>query len=95
MAGMNINVSSKALENFAQYVSDFSHYVNKDCQKLKESLKKLSISMDDDSMREISSMVNEILKIANDEESELKKLSDYIMIYASFVEKVKETASGK
>lgn len=94
MAGINVNVSVDELKRFADYISNFSKYVDSDCQELKAAVNILASTMDEDSIATIISTVNAITKIITEQEPALNNLQSKVTNYAEFVARLKAAANS-
>ena len=94
MAGMNVNVSVDELRRFAEYVANFSKYIDGDCSELRSAVNALAATMDEDSIVAISSTVNSIAKIITAQEPALSNLHGKVVNYADFVARLKAAAGG-
>lgn len=92
--GINVNVSVEELRKFADYVSDFSKYIDGDCAELQSSAASLAATMDEESIASISATVNQIAKILSDQGPALVNLEQKIRNYADFVARLKAAASN-
>lgn len=94
MAGINVNVSVDELKRFADYISNFSKYIDSDCQELQAAVNALASTMDEDSIAATSSTVKAITKIVVEQEPALNNLQGKVMNYAEFVARLKAAANG-
>lgn len=94
MAGINVHVSVDELKRFADYISNFSKYIDSDCQELRTAVNILASTMDEESIAAISSTVNAITKIITEQEPALNNLQSKVMNYAEFVARLKAAANG-
>jgi len=86
---ININVSVDELRRFADYVSNFSNYIDGDCAELQSAVATLAATMDNESISTISSMVTQISNILSDQGPALDKLEEKTREYADFVARLK------
>ncbi len=91
---VNINVSIDELKRFADYVSNFSKYIDGDCAELQASVAVLAATMDEESVSAISAMVNEITRILTDQGPVLVRLEEKTRNYADFVTRLKAAANN-
>ena len=91
--GLNVNVSVDELRRFADYVSAFSKYIDDDCAELQSAILSLTATMDEESVENISTTVNQITKILTEQGPVLVKLEEQTRNYADFVTRLKGIAS--
>ncbi len=94
MSGININVSESELRNFADYISNFAKYIEGDCAELQAAMNSLSATMDEDSVADIASMVNQISDILSNQTPALNHLESKVTDYADFVARLKAAAEN-
>lgn len=92
--GINVNVSVEELRIFADYVSNFSKYIDGDCTELQSSVAALAATMDAESIASISATVNQIAKILSDQGPVLVKLEEKVRNYADFVTRLKAATNS-
>ncbi len=91
---MNINVNPEKLLAFAEYVSNFSKNINRECTEISAATTRLAQSMSDEDVDGIRWMTLEVVRILNNSEPELKDLQQKVELYAEFVAKLKAIAKG-
>ena len=92
--GINVNVSVEELRRFADYVANFSKYIDGDCAELRSAVGVLAATMDQESIAVISSTVDQIARILTEQGPALTRLEEKTRNYADFVQRLKAAANG-
>lgn len=91
---MYINVNPEKLQTFAEYISNFSKNINRECIEISTATTRLAQSMSDEDVEDIRQMTSEVVRILNDSEPALKDLQQKVELYAEFVIRLKAIAKG-
>ena len=90
MSDITVNVSIEDLKRFLSFISNFKRNIEEDCERLLVALKKLSVTMDSNSIFEINQSVNKIANILDINQKELFELYGKIEEYYLFIKKLQE-----
>lgn len=95
MSDITVNVSIEDLKRFLSFISNFKRNIEEDCERLLVALKKLSVTMDSDSIFEINQSVNKIANILDINQDALFELYGKIEEYYLFIKKLQEVSDSQ